>query len=391
MDSRLLSIHNNFGACAAGGTIAVARIDDLLNISLGLSEAVLSQNKWPNALRDLADGFGGSFATFEVIDKKTGVHIEHRDSSDLEIQARYLKHFMPINPRFAFGSRADAPSIMHDAQFMSEQEMNRSEFYADFLRPHDLRYFLGYRAFETNDLVGVFTVQKSRRSKPPTDEDLLALGQLAPSLSRIADSQLEYGRLFADIQNLEDVFEGSKDGLLILDSKGSVRKMNSAAESIVQRNDGISMFSGKVVCGDATRNEQLARLVFLLSRSSSLEISESTLLVQRSSNLPPYQIRLQRCWGDARDLVESPGTLIMVIQDPDQTRKLEVLALMDSFGLTQTEAAVAILIAEGQAAAGISTSLNVSLHTIRTHIQRIMQKMGVTRQIDVVRILTRYM
>ena len=67
----------------------MARIDDLLNISLGLSEAVLSQNKWPNALRDLADGFGGSFATFEVIDKKTGVHIEHQDSSDLEIQAKY--------------------------------------------------------------------------------------------------------------------------------------------------------------------------------------------------------------------------------------------------------------------------------------------------------------
>jgi DNA-binding CsgD family transcriptional regulator/PAS domain-containing protein len=374
-----------------GDKMAAPKFDELLGIAFNFNDAVLSQNTWQTALQDLADAFGGSFATFEVIDKKTRTHVQHHDSSELEVQTEYLKHFMPINPRYAFGFRPDAPNIMHDAQFMSEQDMNRNEFYMDFLRPHDLRYFLAYKAYETHTHIGVFTIQKSKKSKPPSEEDLQAFNQLAPSFSRVADSQFEYGHLFASMRNLENVIDGMEDGVLVLDANGTVGQMNSAADRIVRLNDGISISSGKIVCGDAEKNEKLAQLIHLLSNNASLAVSEKILLIQRNSNSHPYQIRIQRSTGCQHDQLAPSGALIMFIRDPDQVVELDVLALIDSFGLTPAEASIAILITKGQAANEISISLKVSVPTVRSHIQRIMQKMGVTRQIDVVRILTRYL
>mgnify|MGYP003676319151 CR=1 FL=1 len=371
--------------------MAGPKLEDLQTIAFSFYDAVLTQDGWENSLQDLADAFGGSFATFEIIDKKTGSHLQHHDSSDLEIKTEYLSHFLQINPRYAFGFSPSAPRIMHDAQFITEREMNHSEFYVDFLRPHDLKYFLACKAYETTGHIGVFTIQKSRKAKPPSEEDLQAFNQLTPSLARVAASQFEYGQVLSHTRDMESVFEGEEDGVLILDQHGTVKKLNSAADRIVQRNDGVNITSGKLGCSDPASNTMLAKLFFSLSNTPPLAVSEKTLFAQRSSNTLPYQIRIRKCSECRRDLPENSCSFIAFIRDPDRIRELDVMALIDNFRLTPTEASVAKLIAKGKTAREISISLNGALPTIRTHIQRVLQKMGVTRQMDVVRILTRYL
>jgi len=209
----------------------VPTLDDLARVSLNFSEAVLDENLWDSALQDLADTFNGSFATFEVIDKSSGRHILHHDSSDFEIQNEYLGYYMPKNPRLAFGKRLDSPQIMHDRLFMSDNEMDRDEFYADFLRPHDLRYFLCFKAYESDTAQGVFTIQKSARNGPATKEELRAIAEVGEHLSNVAEFQMRHQRLANRQHLIETAFDTLKDGLVIL-SEG----LPADAGSIILRN-----------------------------------------------------------------------------------------------------------------------------------------------------------
>jgi len=59
----------------------------------------------------------------------------------------------------------------------------------------------------------------------------------------------------------------------------------------------------------------------------------------------------------------------------------------DLFGLSPAEVRVLALLLEGHAAADIASRTSTSMPTVRTHIRGIFGKTGVTRQVDLVRLL----
>jgi len=361
--------------------MAKPRLDDLLDISFRLNDAVLDQDQWKGALQHLANVFGGSFATFELIDKKAGRHLQHLDSSELEIQDEYLRYYMEKNPRIAFGSQPNSPNLLHDALFISEQGMNRNEFYVDFLHAHDLKYFLSFKAFETSDETGVFTIQKSSRSGPANDDELLALMKMSSTFSKIANLQVKYHDLFGHIHDLEGMFEAVTDGVLILDSTGAIIEINQLATSMLSDRDGLTFSNGKPGCIDPHNDDRLNRLISNIADIKSLHI-ERQLLVSRQSGLPPYQIIAQSIAKSKMVLGGKGARTLLIIRDP---------AKSCSIGFTKAEANVSLSIADGNSVREIADATQTSLATIRTHIQRIMQKMSVNRQSEVARIISKYL
>lgn len=366
------------------------KLDDLLDIAFSFNEAVLRQDMWETSLGRMANAFGGSFATFEWIDKATGRHIQHFDNSEIEIKDEYLSYYMPINPRIAFGNRAGSPDIMHDNIFMAEKEMDRHEFYSDFLRSFDLRYFLAFRAYETENEVGLFTIQKSSQNGVAGEDEIRAIHHLAPSLRRVADLQVQHGRAFARMQNMEDVLEASDNGILLLDELGQINEMNATAETILRENDGLVYSKGRLSCTNFKTDKKLYDALCLASGGKILEPVNSNILVPRPSGLPPYKINVQYIGNNGERFRQLGSTFVVLITDPSQNRTVDITELMDGFGLTTAEANVALAIAMGKTAHEIASELKVALPTTRTHIQRVMHKLAVNKQADIVRILARY-
>ena len=132
--------------------MAEQRPNNLSEVSSKIGAAALGMETWDSTLSCLTDTFGGAFSTFELIDKKSNQVFEFHGSSGPEIDHEYLNYYIPRNPRIQHGLRRDADPVQFDHSFISDVEMDRNEFYMDFLRPFDLRYFLSFRAFETNML-----------------------------------------------------------------------------------------------------------------------------------------------------------------------------------------------------------------------------------------------
>ena len=85
--------------------------------------------------------------------------------------------------------------------------------------------------------------------------------------------------------------------------------------------------------------------------------------------------------------IERRIALALVIYDPDRHSSINEELLEAVYKLTKSEAHICSLLVNGHAVDDIAVDLDISPHTVRTHLQRIYQKTGSTRQMDVVKLL----
>jgi DNA-binding CsgD family transcriptional regulator len=87
--------------------------------------------------------------------------------------------------------------------------------------------------------------------------------------------------------------------------------------------------------------------------------------------------------------VDQAPAAVVFITDPEAAAAVDPTLLAQLFDLTATEAKVAASIAAGKGLPQTALALRISTNTAHTHLQRIFQKCGVSRQTELVRMLTR--
>ena len=79
--------------------------------------------------------------------------------------------------------------------------------------------------------------------------------------------------------------------------------------------------------------------------------------------------------------------MIVYVGDPVQQKLVPERIVAQLFGLTPTEAFLAVLLANGYTLAGAAEKLDVTESTVRSYAKRIFAKTGVSRQADLVRLI----
>ena len=114
--------------------------------------------------------------------------------------------------------------------------------------------------------------------------------------------------------------------------------------------------------------------------------------VHRMADQQPYRLVLQPVtpvlaaelgfdWG-------LHGALLLFLDDPDATDGRDRMpVLRQLFGLTRSEAVVAMLIADGAEIEAIAALQGVAVSTVRTHLKSVFTKLGVSRQLSVAQLV----
>ncbi|MDZ7828191.1 MAG: helix-turn-helix transcriptional regulator [Halofilum sp. (in: g-proteobacteria)] len=84
-------------------------------------------------------------------------------------------------------------------------------------------------------------------------------------------------------------------------------------------------------------------------------------------------------WPDA--------SIALYVGDLDDTGLLRPDILRDLYGLTDAEARLAVAIGRGRELPELADCWQVSVETLRSHLKSVFAKIGVNRQIDLVRLL----
>ena len=140
---------------------------------------------------------------------------------------------------------------------------------------------------------------------------------------------------------------------------------NLSAEAMLEEGDCFTVHKGYLACPDKDQEEPFRAFLADLS-------GEPTAWIHR---LPEQAFRLVRA-ERVTPAGQPPGVSLMVY--PTDARARYVWGdISRAFGLTRAEAIIVRKIIDGDGAAAVAEDLSVSLETVRTHIRRVYNKLGI--------------
>lgn len=168
-------------------------------------------------------------------------------------------------------------------------------------------------------------------------------------------------------------------GVVVVERTRRVLWLNRVAKAMVRDNDGLSITSGALLV-DLEAGRLNALIGAAVDRPEREAANALTCMVRRPSGRRPY-----------RALVVGLDAVVACIFLSDDEGGLypDQSWLRSLFGLTHAEARLASLLAGGATLEQVTADMNIGMPTARTHLSRVLEKTGASRQAELVRLILR--
>jgi DNA-binding CsgD family transcriptional regulator len=189
-------------------------------------------------------------------------------------------------------------------------------------------------------------------------------GRMAPIIERRSFVRPLAVRPSPRFSEAEAWFENDDVARFVLDMNGRVLTSNAAARALAAC--GMLGTDGVFICS-AHRNR--AELNLLLKQMAEGRERAGRILFRAGDD--------DWCILDLITAVEAPGRVFAAVRPVKPLDEEKVAAVGCVFGLTRVEKSVLVLLAVGEAPKEISRKLDMSIHTVRSHLRSICMRMGV--------------
>ena len=182
------------------------------------------------------------------------------------------------------------------------------------------------------------------------------------------------------------LLENPRIGVLHLDQRGRIMAANDRARSILQHGDGLSDREG--VLGARTPDDQLRleRLVAAALLASGAVAVSGSMRVRRPSLLPPLVLHVKPVGVPQPDYGARHVAALVLIVEPGRHR-VDPDLVATTLDLTPGESRVAVWLAEGKSVHEMAQATGLTRGAIRWHLKQIYQKLHISRQADLVRLV----
>jgi DNA-binding CsgD family transcriptional regulator len=167
-------------------------------------------------------------------------------------------------------------------------------------------------------------------------------------------------------------------GGIILDSSGAVIGSNSVAESLLQTDLG----ANRLPVADCVR---IGLKSLLRKGETRFSHNESAWILAPRDGKRPLAVYSLPTGGDK----DPHSRTVVILLDLDQAPQPSLTTLQRLFGLTPSEAALAVHLARGATLTEIAGERGVTLATVRSQLASVFDKTQTTRQAHLVALLAR--
>lgn len=166
--------------------------------------------------------------------------------------------------------------------------------------------------------------------------------------------------------------------------------VNEAARALVQQNDGLHLYRGKLSASSGHQTAELQTLVkkMLERMRLGVRVDRHNLKISRPSIRRPLEIMVTVPPARALNPPETAFLSILVF-DPEEEINPDVDIVGQVYGLTAAEARVAVMLMQGKSLQETSVILQRTKETVRKQLQSIFEKTHTNRQSELLRLLMR--
>jgi DNA-binding CsgD family transcriptional regulator len=303
-----------------------------------------------------------------------------------DVVRQYNAYYWAFDPWFlAYKAKNQRGWIGNGSDLCPPSEFERTEFYNDFFRFHH-----GYH--QTGIIIenggGRLTVLTALRPRDQSDFDaghVECLEKLSPHLTRALHMHGKMLELKHAASAAASVVDTLDVALVGLDADGKVCFLNSMAESLLRSGEILRLQGGRIVPHDAHEAEALKKLIETAC-TRELESLPGGAITLHKGHRSLYLTVLP--YTASNDLLPDRTKVFLSITDPDARPKSRSELLVALFHLTPAESRIAMLLASGEEPTGIAARTRSSYATVRSHLKSIYQKTNVSKQSQLVRLIS---
>jgi DNA-binding CsgD family transcriptional regulator len=341
-----------------------------------LYDALLQPALWQDALQGCADLFGAPHAVLAISAARSQRPELNWCGVDPDFQELYGRSFVRDNDPVQLAGRGEwREQPFTDRMVLPAQEFQRTDFYQQWCRPQRIESLLGAE-FARSDggderQVGLLGLG---RPDPFGDAELALYRRLMPDLRRVIGLRLRLMEVDLQRVRLRALLDEIATPILLTDSTGRLQHANTGAVALLSAGDVLQTRHGRLAAGTEQETAVLRDLVCKAGAGKGGSLCCHARGGERVGLLV-VPVRADHGWAQGAEHCVA----VFVTRAADRAGPLPAL-LITLYGLTPTEAAVALIVARGDGLPAAAAGLGMRISTARTHLHRIFGKTGTSRQ-----------
>jgi DNA-binding CsgD family transcriptional regulator len=304
-----------------------------------------------------------------------------------DVDRLYQQHYYSLDVWATRGRWKSTGSVFTSESLCSLAELATTEIYNDFMVRYGVEHgMFGVVENSTSRWVSVSLFREARCSEFRVS-DLETLNLLIPHMQRAFTSHFRLSTLKEHNRGIEAALNMLTAGVIFLGARGEVLLMNTSAEKVLNRKDGLLLARGKlgaVVCAESTRLQEMIRAASQTGGGRGLSTG-GTIPISRERERP-LSVTVAPLREFNSGCSQRPAA-VLFISDPDQIVELPVDLLRRCYGLTPAEARLTLVLLEGHSLKEASDSCGVTYNTAKSQLKSIFLKTQVKRQGELIRLL----
>ncbi len=366
-----------------GSAAHLRGLGDLVSLAYdGIDEPTL----WKTLMGQLSEATESHDASMVISSAAVpGGYLLVTDNDDPHLTGNeHVKGVMSVNVLLDIAQ----PCASTPEELMPDGAFFRTTLYQQFLKPNNLRYLLALDVVRDEVLRVKLSLERTGDQGPYSKRERDVLEFITPHLQRAIrlrehkDDGLHMRFFF------EEAMAKLAIGCLMLDARGRVVSINAWARRLIEQNDALSVRNARLRAVDTVDGRALNKAVEAAQasrRAGGPSFRGTGLRLESAPGMSVLDIVVKPLARDS--LLESDAAPTVVIYINDCRRpgiELDPAALTAMYGLTHCESQIGALLAKGTCLSDVATRLHVSINTVKTHLRGIYEKLGTSKQAQVV-------
>jgi DNA-binding CsgD family transcriptional regulator len=278
----------------------------------------------------------------------------------------------------------DDPFII--SRHLPPEYVEQSPYYLEVLKPQGISDIVQYFLIGTPDRFAGFAVTNSEKKGSIGERDLELGRLLLPHIRRsVMISDLLDARTVEN-ERLTETLNSLRCGVILVDDHARIMQVNNAAQKLLKRSEGLRVSNGAL---QAIETSAAAELKLALQRSaqdeSDLGPTGTAIRLTPLGRAPLFATVLPLKGSATRTRLSPAAAAAVFVGESPDGRDLAYFMQL-AFDLTRAETRVLVELLAGKTLTEAATNLDIALTTVRTHLDHIFSKTGVSRQAELVRL-----
>ncbi len=367
--------------------------DAFEHILASLYEAMLDDTHWPatSALIDEACGIAGNALMVgegppdDIRALFVGLYYRGQRRTDLERE--YLDVYHPINEAIPRQLQLPASHLAPIKDLYTAEELKTSPTFNEALLRGKYQNGLNVLLDGPGGSRMTWSLADPVASDGWGSSQLAMVTRLMPHIRQFIRVRQALMRTEARDTTVTALLDNPRIGVIHLDRRGRILEVNDRARLILRRGDRLTDNAGVLCAHDPDDQFRLERLLGAALPTSGAVAVGGSILLGRVSGWPRFVVHVKPVGVSQPDYGARQVAALVLIVEPGRHHRIDPGPVAAVLGLTPPESRVAVWLAEGKSVRDMATVTGLSEHTLYWHLKQIYQKLPISRQVDLVRLV----